>query len=147
MRKSLLIVAVAVLCVVASCGDDDTVVVDPGGTASTTDPGAGVPPGEVPEGWEMADASVGRAEVEVAGVTAVVDVAGNLPTPCHVPVWEVARQGTTVAVTLASASDPDTVCAQVLEPYETTIPLGEFQPGTSYTVALNGETVGEFEVV
>lgn len=129
-----------------ACGDDDTEVVDAGDTTTTTVPGAGTPPGEVPEGWERGEADVGRAEVTVAGTSAVLDAAGSLPTPCHVPVWDVTRDGTRVDVSLASAVEPERVCAQVLEPYEITIPLGEFEVGTTYDVVVNGEAVDDFEI-
>ena len=38
------------------------------------------------------------------------------------------------------APDPGTVCAQVLEPFEVVVPIGNgFEPG-DYTVTVNGET-------
>ena len=72
-----------------------------------------------------------------------LDVDGELPTPCHTPVWDIDDDGTTIAVTLESATAPDAVCTQVLEPVQVTIGLGSFSEG-SRTVTLNGEEVGSF---
>ncbi len=72
-------------------------------------------------------------------------VTGNLPTPCHQPAWEVDDDGTTITVTLASVADPNVLCAQVLEPFELSIPLGAFDSGRR-DVTLNGEPVGDFEI-
>ncbi len=68
-------------------------------------------------------------------------VRGQLPTPCSEPRWEANDDGTTIAVTLWSVSDPATSCIQVLEPIELSIPLGELAAGER-AVTLNGEGVG-----
>jgi hypothetical protein len=78
-------------------------------------------------------------------VQVVLRVVGNLPTPCHELAYEVEDDGTTITVRLASVADPDAVCTQVLEPFEFSIPLGEFESGQR-AVTLNGEPVGDFEV-
>ncbi|MEX0698433.1 MAG: hypothetical protein WD354_01750, partial [Acidimicrobiia bacterium] len=78
-------------------------------------------------------------------VQVALRVTGNLPTPCHQPVWETDDDGTTIAVTLASTSEPDALCAQVLEPFEMSISLGEFESG-SRVVTLNGDEIGDFDI-
>jgi hypothetical protein len=70
-----------------------------------------------------------------------LEVRGQLPTPCNEPRWSVQDDGTTIAVTLWSVSDPATSCIQVLEPFDLSIRLGELATG-SRAVTLNGEAVG-----
>lgn len=78
-------------------------------------------------------------------VQVALRVTGNLPTPCHELAWEVEDDGSTIAVTLASTTDPDVMCTQVLEPFEVSIPLGEFESGAR-DVTINGQEAGDFEI-
>jgi hypothetical protein len=70
---------------------------------------------------------------------------GNLPTPCHELAWEVSEpnKDNEIHVMVASVADPDAICAQVLEPFEVDIPLGDFTE-YGYSVWVNEERVGEF---
>lgn len=118
-----------------ACGDAGS---DPTGDEQTE--------GTAPSDWTRSEAFIGDAQVlilESFPIQIRLSVTGDLPTPCHIPVWEVEDDGATIAVTLESAADPDEACTQVLEPFEVTIDLGSFSEG-SRTVTLNGETVGEF---
>ncbi len=74
-----------------------------------------------------------------------LNVSGNLPTPCHMLRAEVNEPDTQnrIEVELYSLVEPDVICIQVIQPFESTIPLGEYPPG-GYQVYLNGELVGEF---
>jgi hypothetical protein len=74
-------------------------------------------------------------------------VEGNKPTPCHELRWEVSDPDATgrIDVKLSSTIPPDVMCVQVLEAFEAHIPLGSFETG-SFSVWLNGERVGEFEL-
>lgn len=70
---------------------------------------------------------------------------GNLPTPCHhlrAKVDEPDAQNR-IEVEVFSLSEPDVVCIQVLQAFESSINLGPYPDGT-YTVWVNGELVGEF---
>lgn len=74
-----------------------------------------------------------------------LDIQGELPSPCHqlrAEVRDPDDQGR-IQVELYSLSDPEVICIQVLEPFETNLSLGSYPDG-SYTVWLNGELVGEF---
>lgn len=121
----------------AACGED--------GTAEPTT----VPPdATIPDEWQRGqEVFVTGTGIDIRGAEdpteVFLTVSGDLPTPCHVPLWEVDTESDTVAVVLESAYDPDQVCAQVLEPFEVTIDLGDYTDG-SYVVTLNGERVGEF---
>jgi hypothetical protein len=73
---------------------------------------------------------------------------GNLPDPCHkleVVVPAPDEQGV-IDVQVFSLADPEVICIQVLEPFEESVSLDGFPPGT-YTVDVNGETVGQIEMV
>lgn len=72
-------------------------------------------------------------------------VDGALPTPCHEPAWEVADGETSVDVTLWSTSDPELLCASVLEPVQLLIPLGSYE-SADLDVTLDGEIVGRIEL-
>ncbi len=72
---------------------------------------------------------------------------GNLPTPCHqlrVVFSEVDEQGN-VEIEVYSVSDPEMMCIQVLEPFEASVPLGEYTQG-KYTISINGEPAAEFDL-
>ena len=70
-----------------------------------------------------------------------VDIQGDHPTPCHETLTEVTEDGSDYTVVVWSAApEPGTACAQVLEPFEVVVPIGNgFEPG-DYTVTVNGET-------
>jgi hypothetical protein len=112
-------------------------------TVSTTAPSAGgsIPDDAGPVFVETTDILL----MESFPVQVALRVTGSLPTPCHRPVWEVTDDRATIAVTLASVTDPDGLCAQVLEPFDISIPLGEFESGER-AVTLNGEEIGDFEI-
>lgn len=68
-------------------------------------------------------------------------VRGSLPTPCHEIRWEVDDLGAVIDVKLWSSVLLGQDCAQVLEPFEVSIPLGSFESSTS-SVVLNGAEIG-----
>lgn len=72
---------------------------------------------------------------------------GSLPDPCHkleVVVPAPDAKGV-IAVQVFSLADPVAICIQVLEPFEESVSLDGFPPGT-YQVEVNGEEVGQMEV-
>jgi len=80
-------------------------------------------------------------------VQVTLEVSGNLPTPCHMLRAEVSEPDSenNIYVELYSLSEPGVVCVQVLQPFETSIPLGSYSAG-GYSVYLNGEKVSEFSI-
>ena len=76
-----------------------------------------------------------------------LQIAGNVPTPCHelrVDAGEPDAENR-IPVAVYSVSDPGVDCIQVLEPFDVTIPLGDYTEG-KFAVMLNGEQVNEFEL-
>ena len=74
-------------------------------------------------------------------------IRGALPTPCASLEWSVEApdaQGR-ISVEAFSLQNPTLACIQVLEEIEERLAIGSYSEG-SYSVWLNGELVGEFEV-
>lgn len=73
-------------------------------------------------------------------------ISGNLPTPCDQLRVKVNDPDSSnrIYIEIYSVSNPDTMCVQVLQPFDTNISLGSFTPGL-YKVYLNGEMIGEFD--
>lgn len=73
-------------------------------------------------------------------------IQGNLPSPCHkVRVAANAPDSDNkIVVEVYSVVDPNTVCTQVIEPFELNFPLGSYPPG-KYTLWVNGEQAAEFD--
>jgi inhibitor of cysteine peptidase len=80
-------------------------------------------------------------------VQVALQVSGSLPTPCHMLRAEVSEPDSqnNIHVELWSLSEPDVVCVQVVQAFETSIPLGSYPEG-DYTVHVNGEKAGEFSI-
>ena len=73
-------------------------------------------------------------------------ISGNLPTGCHqlrVKLNE-ADDDNKIQIEAYSVTDPNMICAQVLQKFSATIELGTYSSG-HYTVWLNGAKVGEFD--
>ncbi|MGW8251179.1 MAG: hypothetical protein ACWGO1_11095 [Anaerolineales bacterium] len=123
----------------------------PGETPSTEGP-LYAPMEPLPNEEEMirGTLSVGESEIilmESYPVQVSLKVSGMLPTPCHMPRAEATGpdENNEIHVEMWTLTDPDAVCIQVLQPFETNIPLGSYETG-SYTVFLNGKQVGEFSL-
>jgi hypothetical protein len=77
----------------------------------------------------------------------LLKLSGTLPTPCHHLRAEVSKpdKDNKVMVKVYSLVDPNEVCSQVVEPFESQFSLGTFKGG-NYTVYINGEKVGKFSI-
>lgn len=75
-----------------------------------------------------------------------LSVSGNLPDPCHRLRVTVSAPDSEnrIDVQVYSLTNPETMCVQVLEPFDVNIPLGSF-PAGEYELYLNGEKVAEFQ--
>ncbi|MBI5295950.1 MAG: hypothetical protein HY869_10770 [Chloroflexi bacterium] len=71
---------------------------------------------------------------------------GSLPTPCHQLRVAVSppNAGNKIAVEVYSVVDPNAVCAQVIQPFEVSVPLGSF-PSGHYFLHINGNQATEFD--
>jgi len=71
---------------------------------------------------------------------------GNLPTPCDQLQVKASQPDAEnkVTVDVYSVTQPDKMCAQVLEPFEENFSLGSF-PAGHYTLWVKGKKVAEFD--
>lgn len=139
MSRILVIAMVAALAL-SACGDGAT-----SETSQDIDPGL-PPTGTAPADWPEGSLDVTTADVvERPGEPRRVDlqVAGDLPNPCHIPVWDITEADGTITVDLRSASDPDLTCTQVLQPFDITIPL-EAESAETELVVLEAPS-GEYQ--
>lgn len=169
MNNRLLAVGVALAVLVSACGAVDTGRSVPATTApgdpittlpdsgpSPTDPGTTLPdlgptPGEPstthPNGI-VGPVFIDSTEIlylESFPVQVRLLVRGSLPTPCHEAQWAVEDEGWAIDVELWSVVLLGQVCAQVLEPFEVSIPLGSYESATTL-VLLNGEQIGRLAI-
>ncbi len=129
----------------------DTPVTSPGETASAGEAERS-PVDPLPNESKMARGNVfvdesGVILMESFPVQAALLVSGSLPTPCHelkATVSEPDKENN-IYVELYSLTDPNMACIQMIEQFETSIPLGSYSSG-SYTVYLNGDEVGEINL-
>jgi hypothetical protein len=148
--KKIIALSVLVLGLAACGGGSDTTPTTATTipTTITNAPPITVQPGldnPVPAGWiesPFQPTTVDLLVMESFPLQVRLDVAGDLPTPCHVPFWTVVDDGATLAVTIVTATAPDQVCIQVIEPIEFSIPLGDYSDGRVVTV--NGAEIGSF---
>lgn len=128
--------------VFAACGG--------GGTSQVSqDIDPGLPPtGTAPAGWPEGELTVETAELAESDELGRIDllVTGDLPNPCHIPVWDIEEAEQAITVDLRSAEDPDQVCAQVLQPFEITIPLESDRPDTERVVLRAPDGEYQFDV-
>lgn len=136
-----------------------TLLVLPGCAPSPDSPGANEPATEPAQGDYIpnpSDASLLRGEVFLDSVSLLtleiyppqfmLNLKGSLPTPCHHLRIAVSPPDASnkVAVDVYSVTNPDEICAQVLEPFEVNYSLGSYPQGT-YSLWVNGEMVAEFQ--
>lgn len=78
-------------------------------------------------------------------VQVVLHIEGNLPTPCHQLRAKVegSEGGEKVNVNIYSLVDPNEMCTQVLQPFDSNISLGSYEE-QGVTFFVNGEKVGEY---
>ncbi len=76
-----------------------------------------------------------------------LELSGDLPTPCNDlrVVVSPPDANNEIQVAVYSVIDPDTMCTQVLAPFDATIPIGNFTTG-SYRVLVNGELAGTIDL-
>lgn len=75
-----------------------------------------------------------------------VQLQGYLPTPCHKlrVAIDPPDAENRIYIEVYSVVDPESMCVQVIEPYDTIVDLGSFSSG-HYTVYVNEALIGEFD--
>jgi len=124
--------------------------VDSGGDEPIAEPG---PVGSIPEPRPPIDGNI-SGEVSITSTDLLImesypiqvnlQVEGEKPTPCHEIFWTVEDTGERIEITMISQVNSDQSCAQVIEPFMISVPLGSWAE-ESREVFLNGESVGSFD--
>ena len=85
--------------------------------------------------------------METYPVQAQIHIWGNLPTPCNKLRASVQEpdEEKRIHVMVYSVVNPDTMCIQVIAPFDINVPIGNYTEG-NFTVWLNGEKVGEINL-
>jgi hypothetical protein len=91
------------------------------------------------------DSALERGTVILEGVKWNADAgtltfSGSLPTPCQELRIDASQSGRELAFTVYSLSQPDMLCAQVLEPFEAILELKNFS-ADAFSVKVNDEIV------
>jgi hypothetical protein len=112
-----------------------------------------LPPGEIPQPRQPIPGNI-DGEVFVSATNLLIaesfpiqvslQVEGEKPTPCHEIFWTSEDSGDAIEITMISQTVPDQACAQVIEPFIISVPLGSWAD-ESRDVILNGELVGSFD--
>ncbi len=127
--------------VVASAVDGDTSV-------SSDDPVAPAPPSNL-----VVTGPVDAAEIEADlllmesfPVQYLLVLRGTSPTPCHqvLTTRNEPNAQNEIHIEAVFAADPDEMCIQVLGEFSSSINLGSFPAGETFTVWVNGVQVAEF---
>ena len=149
MRKYALLAAL--LLVVAACGQSEaggastepTTTTAPGTTSPDTPTNSGSSSTTLPTpGGQKGQAFVDSVDLlllESYPVQVRATLHGSLPTPCHSLAWTLGEPvpDGRIVLEVYSRYDPTQVCAQVLQPFEKSVPVGSFTSG-SYVLVLNG---------
>jgi hypothetical protein len=147
-------ILISVLLLVTACGLDggaaETSTTITGGDEPITGP---MPTGEIPEPRPPIPGNI-DGEVFVSSASLVIaesfpikvslQVEGEKPTPCHEIFWTTEDDGETITVSMISQIAPDQACAQVIEPFMISVPLGSWAEA-SREVVLNGQPMGSFD--
>jgi hypothetical protein len=146
----LMIIAVTACGVDGAGGGTEPPTTAPGGDEPIVEPGA---PGEVPQprlpipgniDGEVFITSTNLLIAESFPIQVSLQVEGEKPTPCHEIFWTAEDNGEAIEIVMISQTAPDQACAQVIEPFIISVPLGSWAD-ESRGVILNGELVGSFD--
>ena len=145
------LISLFTLALLAACAPTPTQ--SPDTPVDSDTPPNGLPPAYAPRPGddrllrgEAFIASVDLLTMESYPLQFALALKGNLPTPCHeirVVVSEPDAQNR-IDLDVYSVVNPDTICAQMLQPFEQNIPLGSF-PSGHYTIWVNGKQVAELD--
>jgi inhibitor of cysteine peptidase len=76
-----------------------------------------------------------------------VNLQGSLPNPCHQLRVNPSQPDSQnrIQIEVYSVTKPDTMCTEVLKPFNVQFPLGNLSTG-HYLIYINGELLAEFDV-
>lgn len=155
MKTTTFLLTIFVL-VLSACvpvsGDDAVSYPDPDSSNpinSTMPEGNNYAPKPEDSGFLRSEAYVDSSQLltlESFPLQFMLNLKGNLPTPCHQLRIAVSPPDAEnkVNVEVYSVSNPDEICVQVLAPFEVNYSLGSFPTGM-YSLWINGTKVADFQ--
>lgn len=149
MKRILLFTLLIVLltaCTPASAYPNE---VYPSANQPATDGGASYLPQPSDSNLTRAEAfldSSSLSTLESSPLQFMLTLKGSLPTPCHQLRVAVGQPDASqkINIDVYSVTDPERMCAQVVQPFEVNVPLGSFLMG-HYFLFVNGAQVAEFD--
>ena len=156
--KSRILLFVSFILILAGCtaAQEPTIPPDTAVTSPPQDDLGTQPPMENPLAPQPSDSNLTRGNVFIQSMDMLIresyppqislNIAGELPTPCHQLRAEINEPDAEnrINVDIYTVVDPNLMCTQVLKPFEASINLGTFPTG-HYSVWVNGESAGEFD--
>jgi len=133
---------------------------EPAQAAAYPQPGSGETGASIAEAYPAAEGdenlAAGNFNFEKAGLVGSttkpgytdVVVTGNLPTPCHQLRVKVTPPDNTnkIVVTVYTVAEKDKICTQQTMPFQGTVATLGGYPAGKYTVVVNDQPSGEFEI-
>ena len=140
MRKTFIIFVLILAAALAGCASEEAVVVEESELAEEMTVNIQNPymaqegDAELNEGGVYVEAVVWDAE------TQTLTISGNLPTPCNDLRIDTTLEDGQINLKIYSLIEPESICAQVLEPFEAALVLENFSKDI-FTIMINGEAV------
>jgi hypothetical protein len=126
----LVIPALLIGCAAAQAGEDAQE-----GAVTIENPYA---PQDGDEAWLQDGAIVDGARWDETAQTLIIS--GSLPTPCSQLRASISQNDWQIDFTIYSVSEPEVICAQMLEPFEAVFKIESFDPQT-FQVFINGQEI------
>ena len=135
MKKIALLAALIIPAVLVSCAAPQT------GADQTEDTLAIENPYAPQEGDEALDKGIIYFDnASWDDTTHILNVSGNLPNPCSQLRATISQGGQQIDLTIYSVSEPEVMCAQMLQPFEAAFKMESFDPQT-FRVFINGQEI------
>ena len=133
MKKSCIFTALIIPVLLAGCAAAQSTEEAQMDTLTIENPYA---PQDGDEAWLQDGATVDSARWDETTQTLIIS--GNLPTPCNQMRATISQNDRQIDFTIYSVSEPEVICAQMLEPFEAVFKMESFDPQI-FRVFINGQ--------
>ena len=150
MKKMLLLSLALLMLTMTACANQDVAAppLDADTPVSSDDPISPATSSDlvVTGPVDAAEIEADLLMMESFPVQYLLTLRGTSPTPCHevLTTRNEPNAQNEIHIEAVFATDPDTMCIQVIDEYTTSINLGSFPAGETFTVWVNGVQVAEF---
>ena len=133
MKKSCIFTALIIPVLLMSCAAAQSAEEAQVDTVKIENPYA---PQDGDEAWLQDGAMVDSVRWDETAQTLIVS--GSLPTPCSQLRATISQNDRQIDFTIYSVSEPEVICAQMLEPFEAVFKMESFSP-QEFSVIINGK--------